>query len=202
VIRNLHLNQNSFNSILSPINLDELISMHISIVRVRFSSRLFKGFVTGLLTLLLTVGIYTSFGEAIATAAPTTYKITSLSPTGSPVAGEGWEVTSKSGKSELALAVHLKKIGAKMYGTYWCPHCYEQKQLFGREAVKKSVQYIECAEDGIDPQVEVCRAAGIQGFPTWDIKGEKYPGVRAPEELAKLSSYRGNKNFRYSKLLR
>jgi hypothetical protein len=176
--------------------------MYISVFRVRFSPRLFQGLVTGFLTLLITVGIYTSFGGGVATAAPTTAKITSLAPSGAPVAGEGWEITSKSGKSELALAAHLKKIGAKMYGAYWCSHCYEQKQLLGREAVKKSIRYVECAENGINPQVELCRAAGIQGFPTWDIKGEKYPGVRAPEELAKLSGYKGSQNFRYSKLLR
>jgi hypothetical protein len=176
--------------------------MHVSVVRVRFFSRLFKGFVTGLLTLLLTVGIYTSSGGLIATAAPTTYKITSLSPIGDPVAGEGWEITSKSDKNELALAAHLKKIGAKMYGAYWCSHCHEQKQLFGREAVKKSFNYVECHESGLNPQVELCKAEGIEGYPTWSIKGKKYPGVRAPEELAKLSGYRGSQNFRYSKLLR
>jgi hypothetical protein len=37
----------------------------------------------------------------------------------------------------------LAAKNAKMYGLYWCPHCLEQKKMFG-----KSIQYVpyqECA---------------------------------------------------------
>ena len=43
---------------------------------------------------------------------------------------------------EGALARHLRETGAVMYGAYWCPHCTEQKALFGDAA--KDVPYVEC----------------------------------------------------------
>jgi hypothetical protein len=71
----------------------------------------------------------------------------------------------------------------------------------GREAFKSSVNYIECHPEGKNPQTELCQKEGITGFPTWDIKGKKYPGVQLPEKLAELSGYQGSKDFRYSKLM-
>jgi uncharacterized membrane protein len=113
----------------------------------------------------------------------------------------GWTITNPSGSAEIALAQHLKKIDAKMYGGFFCSHCYEQKQLFGKEAFKDSINYIECAPEGKNSQAALCEKAGIKGFPTWDIKGQKYPGTRPLEELAKSSGYQGEQNFLYSKLM-
>eukprot|EP00435_Cladocopium_sp_Y103_P007705 s4491_g2.t1 len=45
-------------------------------------------------------------------------------------------VRSSSSKEEMALARHLKKIGAACYTAWWCPHCQEQRESFGREAVE------------------------------------------------------------------
>lgn len=39
------------------------------------------------------------------------------------------EVTHVSSSQEIALAKQLKAIGAKMYGAFWCSHCFEQKQV-------------------------------------------------------------------------
>ncbi len=185
-------------------------SVNCFLVKFDFSMQIFQmyrlphllnRFIAGCLTLLITLGIYLiSFGESIAIAAPTT-TITSLSPSGAPAVGDGWEITSRSGSSELALAQHLKKIGAKMYGAFWCTHCYEQKQLFGKEAMTTNINYIECDENGRKSQRELCLQAEIQGFPTWEIKGKKYPGVMAPEKLAELSGYKGTQDFSYSQLL-
>ncbi|MFQ5851026.1 MAG: vitamin K epoxide reductase family protein [Candidatus Binatia bacterium] len=36
----------------------------------------------------------------------------------------------------LALAEHLTKGGAKFYGAYWCPHCENQKRIFGASAYR------------------------------------------------------------------
>ena len=36
----------------------------------------------------------------------------------------------------MALARHLKKIGAACYTAWWCPHCQEQRESFGKEAVE------------------------------------------------------------------
>jgi uncharacterized membrane protein/glutaredoxin len=160
-----------------------------------------NGIIAACLTILVTLGIYSSVGQSIASETPTTPNITSLEPVGAQKPPYGWTITSQSGESELALAAHLKKIGATMYGGWFCPHCHEQKQVFGREAVKESFNYVECNEQGKNPQVAICRKEGITSFPTWDIQGKKYSGVQTPEKLAELSGYTGSKNFRYSKLL-
>jgi uncharacterized membrane protein/glutaredoxin len=156
--------------------------------------------ITAFLTLLVTLGIYSSVATAVDPTTPSSEEITSVGPVGNPVEGIGWTVTSKSGPSELALTAHLKTIGATMYGGWFCDHCYEQKQLLGREAVKTNLKYVECNERGKNAQVALCQKEGVTSFPTWDIKGKKYPGVQIPEKLAELSGYSGPKNFKYSKL--
>lgn len=59
----------------------------------------------------------------------------------------------------------LTDSGAKMYGVYWCSHCAEQKEMFGKSF--EFVNYIECDSRGDDANPEACDAAGIQGYPTW-----------------------------------
>lgn len=103
-------------------------------------------------------------------------------------------VTTVSGEAEIALARHLNEIGAREYGAYWCPHCHDQMQLFGSEA-SKLLNYVECAADGQDSQMELCRSKGITGFPTWEIRGQMYSGVQTLESLANLSGYQGPRNF-------
>jgi hypothetical protein len=101
----------------------------------------------------------------------------------------------KSNSAEMALAQHLSKTGAKMYGVFWCRYCTRQKQLFGEEAFSK-INYLECDPKGKNPQVNLCRRAKITGFPTWEINGKLYPGMRSLNELATLSGYRGSRNFK------
>ena len=81
-----------------------------------------------------------------------------------------------------------------MYSAYWCPHCHDQKQLFGKEAVKE-LTVIECANDGKDNQFELCQTKGISGFPSWEINGEIYSGTRDLNDLAQMTSFQGNSNF-------
>ncbi|HUO17459.1 MAG TPA: hypothetical protein VMX38_20930 [Verrucomicrobiae bacterium] len=73
---------------------------------------------------------------------------------------------------------------AKMYGLYWCPHCAEQKQMFG--ASFHYVPYVECAIKG-QPRVLApeCKAAGAKLFPSWQF-GANPPkeGVLSLEELS------------------
>jgi hypothetical protein len=54
----------------------------------------------------------------------------------------------------------LSQKGAVMYGTYWCPHCQNEKAAFG--SAFSYVNYVECTQE-----TSKCQAAGIQGFPTW-----------------------------------
>ena len=91
--------------------------------------------------------------------------------------------------SASGLAQHLRRSGAKMYGAYWCGHCQDQKALFGRAF--SQIPYIECDAKGPNGQPSLCQRAGIQGYPTWEIRGRKYPGVQSLEALARLSNYRG-----------
>ena len=81
-----------------------------------------------------------------------------------------------------------------MYSAYWCPHCHDQKQLFGKEAVKK-LKVVECAKDGKDNEYELCQTKGISGFPSWEINGEIISGTRDLNELAIKTSYQGDSNF-------
>jgi hypothetical protein len=129
-------------------------------------------------------------------------EIESLAPTTDITPQIGWEITATSGKAEIALAKHLAKKGVKIYGAYWCPHCYEQKQLFGKQAWA-IVPHIECAEDARDnPQPKVCTKAGIKGFPTWKIRGKLDAGVKQLAQLGKLTGYQGNTDFKYDRLLK
>ncbi|MBS3107554.1 hypothetical protein J4468_01435 [Candidatus Woesearchaeota archaeon] len=66
-----------------------------------------------------------------------------------------------------------------MYGTEWCPHCKNQKSLFGESFL--SVNYIDC-----DEERQKCIDAGIKGYPTWVIGGKLYPGMQKLETLGRL----------------
>jgi uncharacterized membrane protein len=85
------------------------------------------------------------------------------------------------------LAKHLTATGVKLYGAYWCPHCTDQKQMFGKAAGQ--LPYIECDPRSPIGKPAVCATAGIRAFPTWDIAGKRHEGVLSLEELARLSGY-------------
>lgn len=144
----------------------------------------FTAIVVGMLVLIGTTGIYASVNNP------------ALADRSTP--GEsGLPITTTSGTAEIALAKHLKQVEAKMYGAFWCPHCHEQKQLFGQEA-SQAINYIECDPKGKKPQPELCEAAKIESFPTWKIKGKSVSGTQSLEELAAMSGYQGARNFRNS----
>lgn len=159
----------------------------------------FTGIVVGMVALIGTLGVYASTKSSLATnpIAPNQDPGAILNPVGSPQPGIGWEVTTKSGPAEIALARHLNQIGAKMYSAYWCPHCYQQKQLFGKEGLNE-LGLVECAADGKNAQPDACVSAGIKSYPTWQIKGQPVAGVQSLEKLADLSGYQGPRNFNYS----
>lgn len=56
---------------------------------------------------------------------------------------------------------------AKMYGLYWCPHCIEQKEMFGKAF--QYVPYVECAVKGSHDITAQCKAAGVKLFPSWQF---------------------------------
>ncbi|MCP9816684.1 vitamin K epoxide reductase family protein [Synechococcus sp. GreenBA-s] len=103
-------------------------------------------------------------------------------------------VVAESSPAKLALAEHLSASGARMYSAYWCPHCHEQKELFGKQATAK-LTVIECAPDGRNSQKALCDAKKIEGFPTWEINGQLDSGVKPLQKLADLSGYKGPRGF-------
>jgi hypothetical protein len=71
----------------------------------------------------------------------------------------------------------------KMYGAYWCPHCIDQKEEFGKSF--RYVNYVECAIKGSREMTPECKAAGVQHFPTWQFGTNKpVEGVFPLEELS------------------
>lgn len=87
------------------------------------------------------------------------------------------------------LVEHLVKTDAKFYGASWCPHCSEQKELFGPSSNR--VPYIECSPGGPRaPQAQICNDAGIKTYPTWIINGQRYSGTQSLDSLAQFSNYK------------
>lgn len=87
-----------------------------------------------------------------------------------------------------ALAVHLSESGARFYGASWCPHCNQQKELFGASADR--LPYVECSPGGRGtPQAPACRDAGIRAYPTWTLDGERHRGLLSPVELARRTDF-------------
>ncbi|NEQ50391.1 MAG: vitamin K epoxide reductase family protein [Leptolyngbya sp. SIO3F4] len=143
----------------------------------------FRGVIMGMVTLVATIGMYS-------------ISINGPSATASSGGNTGPAITNTSGAAEVALAKHLKEVDAKMYGAYWCPHCFDQKQLFGKEA-KNYMPYIECADDGADSQTALCRSVPeITGFPTWEVNGEFLSGTQTLATLAQASGYQGPMDFK------
>ncbi|KAI7731069.1 hypothetical protein M8C21_027055 [Ambrosia artemisiifolia] len=101
------------------------------------------------------------------------------------------EIKAPSSPLALKLATHLRSVGAKMYGAFWCSHCLEQKEMFGREAAKL-LDYVECFPDGFQTGTDLskeCKKIKIEGFPMWVINGQVYKGLQDFAELAKASGF-------------
>lgn len=84
-------------------------------------------------------------------------------------------------------AACLEDQGAVFYGAFWCPHCKDQKDMFGDS--EDVLPYVECDAKGKDPQVELCREKGITSYPTWHFAdGSVLTGARSLEELSEKTS--------------
>ena len=104
------------------------------------------------------------------------------------------EITTISSIPKVNFAKFLKDKNINMYSAYWCPHCNDQKQLFGKEAAKE-LNIIECAKDGKNNNYNLCQEKGIEGFPSWEINNKIYSGTRSLSELAEMTGYKGDLNF-------
>jgi uncharacterized membrane protein/glutaredoxin len=95
-----------------------------------------------------------------------------------------------------ALAEHLVEQGVLFYGASWCPHCQEQKRIFGASVSR--LPYIECSLGGPNaPQSAACRAAGVSTYPTWVINGRATVGqVLSLAQLADATGFPGAASFK------
>ena len=157
----------------------------ITMIGAKFESRepmIFRGFMVAISILL--GGIIWSNHVDPSNAMNVPIPTENLAPT----------ITTSSSPQKVKFAKFLNENNIVMYSAYWCPHCHDQKQLFGKEAVKE-LKVIECAKDGKDNQYELCQTKGISGFPSWEINGEIYSGTRDLNDLAAATGYQGDSNF-------
>ena len=104
------------------------------------------------------------------------------------VVGLVWLIRTPGRPGQLdAFAQCISDSGATFYGAFWCPHCQNQKALFGSSA--KLLPYIECSTPDGRGQLPVCQEAGVEGYPTWDFAdGTRIPGEVTLERLSELTS--------------
>jgi len=83
----------------------------------------------------------------------------------------------------LRIALCLKDVGAKMYGTYWSEHTAKQKEEFGEYF--KYVPYVDC-EHGFEVAKE-CKEADVSEYPIWAINGKRLKGEQTLDALEKAA---------------
>ncbi len=89
-----------------------------------------------------------------------------------------------SGKYD-AFAQCLTDKGAKMYGAFWCPHCIDQKEEFGKSF--EHITYIECSQPSRE-QTPFCNQQNIQSYPTWEFAdGSRQTGQVSFAELSRVT---------------
>lgn len=94
-------------------------------------------------------------------------------------------ILTTSSPRAMQLSRDLASLDARMFGAYWCSHCYDQKQSFGKEAFA-NIDYVECSRDGLNAQTSLCKSRNVPGYPTWEIGGQLYPGEKALDELEEI----------------
>lgn len=77
----------------------------------------------------------------------------------------------------------LKDKGATFYGAFWCPHCQNQKALFGNAA--RFLPYVECSLPTGQGQTQVCIDKKVDSYPTWEFAdGSRLSGEVSLVQLA------------------
>lgn len=91
---------------------------------------------------------------------------------------------AKPGKLDQ-FATCLKDKGTLFYGAFWCPHCQNQKTLFGRSA--KLLPYVECSTPDGQGQLQTCKDANIVTYPTWQFNASTTDRLTGEITLATLA---------------
>lgn len=77
----------------------------------------------------------------------------------------------------------IDESGATFFGAFWCPHCNDQKAMFGNS--ERLLPYVECSTPNGQGTTVECQREGITGYPTWEFPdGSRQSGVVPLEELA------------------
>lgn len=106
---------------------------------------------------------------------------------GSSTASLG-EALKPSNSEQKALGEWLRQRGIIFYGAWWCPACFQQKNLFGKEAGNR-LPYVECDKE--ERGRRQCQAAAVKAFPTWVMGGQRLEGVQSIEQLKRWSGFPG-----------
>lgn len=84
-------------------------------------------------------------------------------------------------------ATCLKDKGAVFYGAFWCPHCRNQKAMFGKSA--DLLPYVECSTPDGQGRTKECTDKKIEGYPTWEFAdGSRQNGEVSLADLAAKTS--------------
>jgi len=82
-----------------------------------------------------------------------------------------------------ALAQCIAQSSTTFYGAFWCPHCQAQKRTFGTGA--QYLPYVECSTPDGRNELQSCKDAGVEHYPTWVFKdGSRLVGEQTVETLA------------------
>lgn len=96
----------------------------------------------------------------------------------------GLPSASESEETALTIARCIKEKGIKMYGAFWCPHCAEQKRIFGKKA-EAEMPYYECDPRGENSVTDQCLQLKIEKYPTWIFAdGTRVTGVLSLKDLS------------------
>lgn len=94
-----------------------------------------------------------------------------------------WALTNNRPSRLDNFAQCLKDKNAIFYGAFWCPHCQNQKKLFGRSA--KFLSYVECSTPDGRSQTTFCAEKNIEGYPTWEFNDQsRISGEATLEQLS------------------
>jgi hypothetical protein len=75
----------------------------------------------------------------------------------------------------------LTEKNVVMYGSETCPHCQNQKKMFGDSF--QYINYVECSENP-----SACTEKGVQYIPTWSVNGSlQSSGEKTLNELSSLT---------------
>ncbi len=97
-------------------------------------------------------------------------------------------VSASRGPGTLdAFASCLKEKGATFYGAFWCPHCQNEKKMFGSS--QKFLPYVECSTPDGQNQLPICKEKHINGYPTWEfVDGTRESGEVSLKVLSEKTS--------------